>query len=113
MKVKRKPVLEGQDQIYILLGKRIAEARALLNWSQRELAEIVGLSRSSVNSVERGQQHLLVGDAILIAKVLGLRLDALDFERWKGQRQMQQWARARLNTYHLTLGAEVETKNNP
>lgn len=103
MKVKRTIVIENQNQIYQTFGELVANGRNAANLSQRELAAIVGISRSSVNSVERGQQHLLVGDAVMISKLLGINLDELNFPGIKGHRQMRTWGLKRLHDFHKQL----------
>lgn len=61
-----------QGKFYEELGKRVAAAREKRDLSQQKLAELLGLSRTSVTNIEKGRQpvdvHVLVG----IANTLGV-----------------------------------------
>ena len=47
-----------QSDVKILFGKRIRELRKLRGWSQEEFALHVGLDRSYVGGVERGERNV-------------------------------------------------------
>ena len=59
-----------QGKFYAILGQRIRAARLAASLTQDVLAQMVGLSRTSVTNIEKGRQpvpcHLLVkiGDAV-------------------------------------------------
>lgn len=65
------------DPAYIVLGDRIRARREKLGLTQQELAEAVGLSRTSVTNIERGRQAVLVHQLAIFAKALGVRTASL------------------------------------
>jgi len=92
-----------QGKFYAILGQRIREARQAASLTQEELAQMVGLTRTSITNIEKGRQpvpaHLLVqiGDAVRsspagllpptssvaasdpVAQAVGLPVEARDF----------------------------------
>lgn len=54
-----------------MLGERLAEARALADMTQEGLARAVGLERTAIGLLERGERHLRVPELVEIAQVLG------------------------------------------
>jgi transcriptional regulator with XRE-family HTH domain len=63
--------------LYVALGKRIRALRRQANLSQEDVAERVGLTRTSITNIERGRQQLQVHTLVAIADTLGVRLDEL------------------------------------
>ena len=66
--------------ILLILGGRIREYRIRLNMTQRELADISGLSVPTIHRFENGSsQNISLSVFILLVKSLGLvdRLDSL------------------------------------
>jgi len=59
------------------LGRRIAELRSKSGLTQEKLAELVGVDRSYIGYVERGQRNPSVGVVRLIAKTMGVSLREL------------------------------------
>lgn len=59
---------------------RIKSARAALDLSQKELAEAVGVSRQTMNAIEKGDYNPTVKLCIAICRVLGKTLDELFWE---------------------------------
>lgn len=64
------------------MGKnlRIKAARAALDMTQKDLAEAVGVSRQTMNAIEKGDYNPTVKLCIAICKVLGKTLDELFWE---------------------------------
>lgn len=58
------------------IGDVFTERRIALRLTQQNLADLAGVSRSSVQSLERGSGSISFGSVIDIADVLGLRIDA-------------------------------------
>jgi transcriptional regulator with XRE-family HTH domain len=58
-----------------LLGQRLKQARLNANWSQIQLAEKAGLSRTAVTNAEQGKVHLESFIALLQALSLTENLD--------------------------------------
>ena len=52
-------------------GVRVREARQSKGWSQERLAEICGLHRTYVGSIERGERNVSLANIVKIAKALG------------------------------------------
>lgn len=57
------------------LAERIAARRVDLQLTQQSLAELAGVSRSSVQAVEYGTGSVKLGLVVAITEVLGLSLD--------------------------------------
>ena len=56
---------------------KLKSARAALDLSQQELADKVGVSRQTINSIEKGDYNPTIKLCIAICKVLGKTLDEL------------------------------------
>ncbi len=57
------------------IGATFAERRIALRLTQQMLADLSGVSRSSIQALERGSGSIKFGSVIEIADVLGLRID--------------------------------------
>ncbi|ANE77939.1 transcriptional regulator [Mycobacterium adipatum] len=57
------------------IGVAFAERRIALRLTQQTLADLAGVSRSSVQSLERGSGSISFGSVIEIADALGLHVD--------------------------------------
>lgn len=62
---------------YIDLGRRVRRQRNLLNLTQAELAEKIGVSTSFVGHMERGSRKASLDTMVDLANALGLGLDYL------------------------------------
>ena len=56
---------------------KLKAARAAMDMSQQELADKVGVSRQTINSIEKGDYNPTIRLCIAICKVLGKTLDEL------------------------------------
>ena len=56
---------------------RIRELRAERGWTQQQLAEAVGVSRQSINSIERNRYVPSLPLALTFARVFGCATDTL------------------------------------
>jgi transcriptional regulator with XRE-family HTH domain len=54
----------------LVFGKRLRALRELRGWSQEHLAAVVGLDRSYVGSVERGERNISLENIHKLAKAL-------------------------------------------
>ena len=54
---------------------KLKSARALMDLSQEALAEKVGVSRQTINAIEKGDYNPTIELCIAICKVLGKTLD--------------------------------------
>ncbi len=59
---------------------KLKSARAALDLSQQELAEKVGVSRQTINAIEKGDYNPTIQLCRSICKVLGKTLDELFWE---------------------------------
>lgn len=57
------------------IGRAFAERRVALRLTQQTLADLAGVSRSSVQSLERGRGAVKFGSVVQIAEVLGMHID--------------------------------------
>ena len=55
----------------------LKSARAALDMSQQALAEAVGVSRQTINAIEKGDYNPTINLCLAICKVLGKTLDEL------------------------------------
>lgn len=59
---------------------RLKAARAALDMSQQQLAEAVGVSRQTINSIEKGDYNPTIRLCLAICRALGKTLDELFWE---------------------------------
>ena len=59
---------------------RLKAARAAMGLSQQDLAEAVGVSRQTINAIEKGDYNPTIKLCIAICKTLGKTLDELFWE---------------------------------
>ena len=59
---------------------KLKSARAALDMSQQQLAEAVGVSRQTINAIEKGDYNPTLKLCIDICKTLGKTLDELFWE---------------------------------
>lgn len=63
---------------------RMKAARAGKDLSQQQLAELVGVSRQTINAIEKGEYNPTIRLCIAICRVLGCTLDELFWEDEQG-----------------------------
>ena len=59
---------------------KLKSARAALDLSQQQLAEKVGVSRQTINAIEKGDYNPTIKLCIAICRTLGKKLDDLFWE---------------------------------
>ena len=59
---------------------RLKSARAVLDMSQQQLADAVGVSRQTINAIEKGDYNPTIKLCIAICKTLDKTLDELFWE---------------------------------
>lgn len=70
-----------QPSVKVAFGLRVRALRTANKWSQEHLADVVGLDRSYVGSVERGERNVSLENISKFAKALGVSLPHLmDFD---------------------------------
>ena len=60
---------------------RLNSARAAMDWSQQQLADAVGVSRQTINAIEKGEYNPTIRLCIAICRALGKTLDELFWEQ--------------------------------
>ncbi|MGN1006424.1 MAG: helix-turn-helix transcriptional regulator [Aristaeellaceae bacterium] len=60
---------------------RMKSARAAMDWSQQQLADAVGVSRQTINAIEKGEYNPTIRLCIAICRALGKTLDELFWEQ--------------------------------
>jgi len=62
-------------------GHRVRELRVERGWSQEHLADVVGLDRSYIGGVERGERNISLGNICRIADGLDVTIrDLMDID---------------------------------
>lgn len=59
---------------------KLKAARAAKDWSQQQLAEAVGVSRQTINAIEKGDYNPTIKLCLAICRALGCTLDQLFWE---------------------------------
>ena len=59
---------------------KLKAARAARDWSQQQLAEAVGVSRQTINAIEKGDYNPTIRLCITICRALDCTLDELFWE---------------------------------
>lgn len=70
------------------MGKnlRLKSSRAAKDLSQKDLADIVGVTRQTINAIESGDYNPTINLCIAICKALGKTLDEIFWEEEKNAR---------------------------
>lgn len=58
-------------------GKKVRSLRLEKGWSQEELADKVGLHRTYIGSIERGEQNVSIDNIAKLAKTLSISIEEL------------------------------------
>jgi transcriptional regulator with XRE-family HTH domain len=82
--------MKDRDRYYRQLGSKIRETREAEGLTQAQLAESVGLSRTSVTNIESGRQRLLIDQFESICTALGKR--SIDLLPATHEKQLKQRA---------------------
>ena len=59
------------------MKNRLRVIRAERSWSQKDLAELLGVSRQTVNAIETGKYHPSLPLAFKIAQLVGLPIEQI------------------------------------
>jgi transcriptional regulator with XRE-family HTH domain len=68
---------EALQKLYAEIGRRVRRARMRREWTHLDLAQAVGLTRSSIANLEAGRQRPPVHIALLITQALDVPVDEL------------------------------------
>jgi DNA-binding XRE family transcriptional regulator len=58
------------ERPYVLFGEAVRKARDHLGLTQQQIADALGLTRTSITNIEAGRQRVLLGDIFAFAKAL-------------------------------------------
>ena len=72
---RTKPRLDTAMPEITRIGRVFAERRVALRLTQQTLADLAGVSRSSVQALERGSGSVKFGSLVEIAGVLGIHIE--------------------------------------
>lgn len=61
---------------------KLKSARAAMDMSQQALAEKVGVSRQTINAIEKGDYNPTLNLCVSICKALGKTLDEVFWDGW-------------------------------
>lgn len=65
------------QELYVIIGERIANERKRKHLSQEYLAEITNLHRNYIGLIERGEKHASIDTLLKITKALNISLEWL------------------------------------
>lgn len=65
------------ETVYEALGRRIQAARVQARCTQEELARRIGMTRTTITNIERGQQRIQIHTLYAIAEALSVTPEAL------------------------------------
>lgn len=78
----------SQDQLYSFIGEQLKNHRETQDRKQQDVADAIGLERTSITNIERGKQKLPIHVLFNICEVLGVsptevlpRMEAVTEER--------------------------------
>lgn len=66
-----------EQKILSQFGKNVRKYRRSKGWSQQTFADHVGLHRTYIGAVERGERNVSLINIVLIAKALGCTIEDL------------------------------------
>ncbi len=69
--------MESELDMELRIRNRVKELRVERGWTQQQLAEAVGVSRQSINSIERERYVPSLMLALAFARVFGLPTDEI------------------------------------
>jgi|SRR5690606_5085248 transcriptional regulator with XRE-family HTH domain len=71
------PMTPDETAFFRLLGTRIAQRRKAQELTQAELGELVGVTQQQIASFETGRRRMPISTLPLLAKALGVSIEAL------------------------------------
>ena len=69
--------MESELDMAPAIENKVKELRTLRGWTQQELADAVGVSRQSINSIERQRYEPSLALALTFARVFGRATDEI------------------------------------
>jgi transcriptional regulator with XRE-family HTH domain len=59
------------EPIYRMIGAKIEQLRLELGWTQKDLADKIGLTRASIANMETGRQRMMLHTIVQICEAFG------------------------------------------
>ena len=70
-----------EQNIYILIGKKIRDTRENQRKTQQDIADICDFEKSTISRIEAGRTNLTVKNLYKISQALGVKMkDIVDFD---------------------------------
>jgi transcriptional regulator with XRE-family HTH domain len=69
--------MQTTEEILVIIGKNIRKLRKSKNWSQADLALIVGMHKSYIGAIEKGRRNISLIKIARFAKVFEIKIDEL------------------------------------
>ena len=67
----------ANNKVRVAFGNRVRALRTEKGLSQEAFADVVGLHRTYIGAIERGEQNVSIDNVALIAKALKISLSSL------------------------------------
>lgn len=77
---KVRPYSKYTTEAIKLLGKQIKLGRKQHKWTEHDLAERAGISRATLQKIEKGEPTCVIGLVFEVATLVGVKLFYADFE---------------------------------
>jgi putative transcriptional regulator len=71
------PILESKLNMAQIITNRVKELRIALGWTQEQLAQAAGVSRQSINSIERNRYVPSLELALTFARIFACSTDQI------------------------------------
>lgn len=71
---KQRTYSKYAQEATLLLGKQVKFSRKQRKWSEKNLAERVGISRTTLQKIERGEMTCAIGLVFEVATLVGINL---------------------------------------
>lgn len=97
-----------KGDVMIAVGNKIRSARKHFNLKQSDLAEMIGVSRTSIVNAERGRQMLTVDKLFNLAENLGVSI-TLNFEGYKEDREKDKCAKCGYKSFYNNTKKEMNS----
>lgn len=76
--VKQRTYSRHSQEAVVLMGEQIKLGRKQRQWTERNLAERAGISRATLQKIERGEMGCAIGLVFEVATLVGIQLFELD-----------------------------------
>lgn len=67
------PISDVDRRFLVAVGAEVQQCRRALGWTQADLADRIGVQRTSITNIERGRQNLPITMLYHIAQAFGVQ----------------------------------------